>query len=140
MFSCSQAAKAAAEDSAKTAARVMEAETERAVRKSWVTAEEGSAAVERAKVAERAMVMAATEAAKAAAEGVAKAAEDADAATHEVKKEKVRKQHNLTKTAHSFSILLLTARCVACVCAGRVGRGYGDDGGRVRHAGHENLR
>ena len=60
--------------------------------------------------------------------GVAKAAEDADAATHEVKKEKVRIQHNLTKTAHSFSILLLTARCVACVRAGRVGRGYGDDG------------
>ena len=49
------------------------------------------------------MVMAATEAAKAAAEGVAKAAEDADAATHEVKKEKVRKQHNLTKTAHRFN-------------------------------------
>ena len=113
MFSCSQAAKAAAEDAAKTAARVMEAETERAVRKSWVTAEEGSAAVERAKVAERAMVMAATEAAKAAAEGVAKAADEADAATHEVKQEKVRIQHNLTKTAHSFNPVAHNAlRCL----------------------------
>ena len=80
------------------------------------------------------------QAAKAAAEDAAKTADEVDAATHEVKQEKVRIQHNLTKTAHSFSILLLTARCVACLCAGRVGRGYGDDGGRVRHAGHENLR
>ena len=59
-----------------------------------------------------------SQAAKAAAEGVAKTVDEADAATHEVKKEKVIKQHNLTKTAHSFSILLLTARCVACVRAG----------------------
>ena len=76
------------------------------------------------------------QAAKAAAEDAAKTADEADAATHEVKQEKVRIQH----TAHSFSILLLTARCVACLCAARGGRGYGDDGGRVRHAGHENLR
>lgn len=81
-----------------------------------------------------------SQAAKAAAEDAAKAADEAHAATHEVKQENVRIQHNLTHTAHSFSILLLTARCVACVCTGRVGRGYGDDGGRVRHAGHENLR
>ena len=81
-----------------------------------------------------------SQAAKAAAEGVAKTADEAHAATHDVKKEKVKKTAQHTKTAHSFSILLLTARCVACVRAGRVGRGYGDDGGRVRHAGHENLR
>ena len=80
------------------------------------------------------MLVPCSQAAKAAAEGVAKAADEADAATHEVKHEKVKKtaqKHNLTKTAHSFSILLLTARCVACVRAGRVGRGYGGDGRRT---------
>lgn len=116
LFLCSQAAKAAAEDSAKTAARVMEAETETAVKKGWVTAEEGSAAVERAKVAWSVATVAATEAVKAAAEGVAKAADEADAATHEVKQEKVRKQHNITKTAHSFqSCCSQRAALLACV-------------------------
>ena len=41
------------------------------------------------------------QAAKAAAEDAAKTADEVDAATHEVKQEKVRIQHNLT--AHRFN-------------------------------------
>ena len=43
-----------------------------------------------------------SQAAKAAAEGAAKTADEADAATHEVKQEKVKKTAHITKTAHSF--------------------------------------
>ena len=43
-----------------------------------------------------------SQAAKAAAEGVAKAAARAASRGNVVKQEKVRIQHNLTKTAHSF--------------------------------------
>ena len=60
----------------------------------------------------------------AAAKGTAKAADEADAATHEVKQEKVRKQR-ISQKRHTASILLLTARCVACV---RAGRGHGEEG------------
>ena len=80
------------------------------------------------------------QAAKAAAEDAAKTADEVDAATHEVKQEKVEKTAQSHKNRTQLSILLLTARCVACLCAARGGRGYGDDGGRVRHAGHKNLR
>ena len=81
-----------------------------------------------------------SQAAKAAAEDAAKTADEVDAATHEVKQEKVRIQHNLTKTAHSFSILLLTARCVACVRAGPADGDHGEHGRQGEHAEHENLR
>ena len=46
---------------------------------------------------------------------MAKTADEAGAATHEVKKEKVRKQHNLTKTAYRFqSCCSQRAALLAC--------------------------
>ena len=80
------------------------------------------------------------QAAKAAAEDAAKTADEVDAATHEVKQEKVGKTAQSHKNRTQLSILLLTARCVACVRAGRVVRDHGEDGRRGEHAGHENLR
>ena len=80
------------------------------------------------------------QAAKAAAEDAAKTADEVDAATHEVKQEKVKKTAQHTKTAHSFSILLLTARCVACVRAGPADGDHGEHGRQGEHAEHENLR
>ena len=56
------------------------------------------------------------QAAKAAAEDAAKTADEVDAATHEVKQEKVRIQHSTQKTAHSFqSCCSQRAALLACV-------------------------
>ena len=67
----------------------------------------------------------------------AKAADEAEPKGDVVKQEKVK------KTAQPYKNRTPLQSCCSqsvCVIAGRVVRGYGDDGGRVRHAGHENLR
>ena len=59
-----------------------------------------------------------SQAAKAAAEGVAKTADEAEPKGDVLKQEKVKKTAQCHKNRTQLSILLLTARCVACVRAG----------------------